>query len=114
MLLVLKKTGVTKFIVWCGAECCARVLDAAQRAGLLAGRHAYVAATLDLHTQPLANFSHGGANITSQSRCTHHTTTTLLYGARRVLYCFCINMCYKLERGIFLLIKYNEQICMKS
>ncbi|KAL4709753.1 hypothetical protein ACJJTC_005556 [Scirpophaga incertulas] len=65
LLLVLKKSGVTKFIVWCGAACCARVLDAAQRVGLLDARHSYVLLTLDLHTVPLAAFSHGGANITT-------------------------------------------------
>jgi hypothetical protein len=63
--LVLKKSGVTKFIVWCEAACCVRVLDAAQRVGLMDARHSYVLVTLDLHTQPLADYSHGGANITT-------------------------------------------------
>ena len=64
LLLVLKKWGATNFIVWCNATCSARVLDAAQRVGLLADRHAYIVAALDLHTVPLADYSYGGANIT--------------------------------------------------
>ncbi|XP_063826529.1 glutamate receptor ionotropic, kainate 2-like [Ostrinia nubilalis] len=65
LLLILKKSGATNFIIWCSAECAVRVLDAAQRVGLLAARHSYVVLTLDLHTQPTADFSHGGANITT-------------------------------------------------
>ncbi|XP_050678603.1 glutamate receptor ionotropic, kainate 2-like isoform X2 [Leptidea sinapis] len=64
LLLVLKKWGASKFIVWCGSACGARVLDAAQRVGLLGERHSYLLPALDLHTLPLAAFSHGGANIT--------------------------------------------------
>ncbi|XP_075975503.1 glutamate receptor ionotropic, kainate 2-like [Anticarsia gemmatalis] len=52
------------FIVWCSAECTVRVLDAAQRVGMLSERHSYIALSLDLHTQALADYSHGGANIT--------------------------------------------------
>ncbi|XP_026318857.1 glutamate receptor ionotropic, kainate 3-like [Hyposmocoma kahamanoa] len=63
-LLVLKKAGATNFIVWCGAECAVRVLDAAQRVGLLGARQSFVVLSLELHTQPLHTFSHGGANIT--------------------------------------------------
>lgn len=62
---MLKKSGAVNFIIWCGPECAVRVLDAAQRVGLLAARHSYVVLTLDLHTQDLEPFSHGGANITS-------------------------------------------------
>ncbi|XP_053604549.1 glutamate receptor ionotropic, kainate 2-like [Plodia interpunctella] len=65
LLLLLKKSGERNFIVWCSAECCTRVLDAAQRAGLLADSHSYILLTLDLHTQPLEPYSHGGANITT-------------------------------------------------
>ncbi|KAJ8716388.1 hypothetical protein PYW07_003015 [Mythimna separata] len=65
LLLVLKKSGLRNFIVWCSAECTVRVLDAAQRVGLLAERHSYIALSLDLHTQPLHDYSHGGANITA-------------------------------------------------
>ncbi|KAL0879832.1 hypothetical protein ABMA27_002372 [Loxostege sticticalis] len=65
LLLVLKKSGAVNFIIWCGPECAVRVLDAAQRVGLLAARHSYVVLTLDLHTQDLEPFSHGGANITT-------------------------------------------------
>lgn len=64
ILLVLKKAGATNFIVWCGAECAVRVLDAAQRVGLLGARQSFVVLSLELHTQPLHTFSHGGANIT--------------------------------------------------
>ncbi|XP_026736704.1 probable glutamate receptor, partial [Trichoplusia ni] len=64
LLLVLKKSGLTNFIVWCNAECSVRVLDAAQRVGLLGERHSYIMLSLDLHTQPLENYSHGGANVT--------------------------------------------------
>ncbi|KAJ8723589.1 hypothetical protein PYW08_003501 [Mythimna loreyi] len=64
LLLVLKKSDLTNFIVWCSAECTVRVLDAAQRVGLLGERHSFIALTLDLHTQPLHDYSHGGANIT--------------------------------------------------
>ncbi|XP_064072284.1 glutamate receptor ionotropic, kainate 2-like [Vanessa tameamea] len=64
LLLVLKKLGAINFIVWCDAECSVRVLDAAQRVGLLADRHSYVLTALDLHTLPLADYSYGGANIT--------------------------------------------------
>ncbi|XP_031766615.2 glutamate receptor ionotropic, kainate 2-like isoform X1 [Galleria mellonella] len=66
LLLLLKKSGSTNFIVWCEtAERALLVLDAAQRVGLLSERHSYIVLTLDLHTQPLANYSHGGANITT-------------------------------------------------
>nr|XP_013189486.1 unnamed protein product [Amyelois transitella] len=65
LLLLLKKSGAMNFIVWCSAACCARVLDAAQRVGLLADTHSYILLTLDLHTQALEPYSHGGANITS-------------------------------------------------
>ncbi|CAH0720303.1 unnamed protein product, partial [Brenthis ino] len=65
LLLVLKKWGATNFIVWCNATCSVRVLDAAQRVGLLADRHSYIMSSLDLHTMSLANYSYGGANITS-------------------------------------------------
>ncbi|KAJ8723365.1 hypothetical protein PYW08_003277 [Mythimna loreyi] len=65
LLLVLKKSGLTNFIVWCSAECTVRVLDAAQRVGLLAEKHSYIALSLDMHTQSLHDFSHGGANITA-------------------------------------------------
>ncbi|KAJ0183044.1 hypothetical protein K1T71_001020 [Dendrolimus kikuchii] len=64
LLLVLKKLGATNFIVWCEAECAVRVLDAAQRVGLLAERHSYIVLSLELHTAPLAAYSHGGANVT--------------------------------------------------
>ncbi|XP_038213920.1 uncharacterized protein LOC119833806 [Zerene cesonia] len=64
LLLVLKKWGAVNFVVWCGAPCSVRVLDAAQRVGLLAERHSYLLPALDLHTLPLAEYSHGGANIT--------------------------------------------------
>lgn len=67
LLLVLKKSGLTNFIVWCSAECTVRVLDAAQRVGLLAEKHSYIALSLDLHTQPLEDYSHGGANVTGES-----------------------------------------------
>ncbi|XP_049872351.1 glutamate receptor ionotropic, kainate 2-like [Pectinophora gossypiella] len=64
LLLVLKKAGFVNFVV-CGSEQDAlRVLDAAQRVGLLAERHAYILLSLELHTQPLEEYSHGGANIT--------------------------------------------------
>lgn len=72
LLLVLKKSGATNFIIWCSVECSTRVLDAAQRVGLLAARHSYLVPALDLHTQPLADFSHGGANITSEPLRTHY------------------------------------------
>nr|XP_013189500.1 unnamed protein product [Amyelois transitella] len=65
LLLLLKKSGAMNFIVWCSAACCARVLDAAQRVGLLADTHSYILLTLDLHTQALEPYSHGGANITT-------------------------------------------------
>ncbi|OWR53304.1 ionotropic glutamate receptor subunit ia [Danaus plexippus plexippus] len=65
LLLVLKKFGAVNFIVWCSAECSVRVLDAAQRVGLLSERHSYLMLSLDLHTLPLEDFSYGGANITS-------------------------------------------------
>ncbi|KAM3960066.1 glutamate receptor ionotropic, kainate 2 [Aphomia sociella] len=65
LLLLLKKTGSLNFIVWCDAECALSVLDAAQRVGMLAERYSYVLLTLDLHTLPLADYSHGGANITT-------------------------------------------------
>ncbi|XP_035449990.2 glutamate receptor ionotropic, kainate 2 isoform X1 [Spodoptera frugiperda] len=65
LLLVLKKSGFTNFIVWCEAACAVRVLDAAQRVGLLAERHSYIVLALDLHTQPLHDYSHGGANVTA-------------------------------------------------
>ncbi|XP_022124667.2 glutamate receptor ionotropic, kainate 2 [Pieris rapae] len=65
LLLILKKWGANKFIVWCEAECSKRVLDAAQRVGLLSERHAYLLPALDLHTLSLDDFSHGGANITA-------------------------------------------------
>ncbi|XP_059045609.1 glutamate receptor ionotropic, kainate 2-like [Achroia grisella] len=66
LLLLLKKSGSTNFIVWCEeAERARLVLDAAQRVGLLSERHSYIVLTVDLHTQPLANYSHGGANITT-------------------------------------------------
>ncbi|XP_072932394.1 glutamate receptor ionotropic, kainate 2-like [Epargyreus clarus] len=64
LLLVLKKYGATNFIIWCEVECAWRVLDAAQRVGLLAARHSYLVLAPDLHTAPLADFSYGGANIT--------------------------------------------------
>lgn len=63
-MLVLKKSGLTNFIVWCNAECSVRVLDAAQRVGLLGEKHSYILLSLDLHTQPLESYSHGGANVT--------------------------------------------------
>ena len=66
LLLVLKKSGLTNFIVWCSAECSVRVLDAAQRVGLLAEKHSYIMLSLDLHTQPLHDYSHGGANVTGE------------------------------------------------
>ncbi|XP_045536085.1 glutamate receptor ionotropic, kainate 2 [Papilio machaon] len=65
LLLVLKKFGAINFIIWCEAECAARVLDAAQRAGLLGARHSYLLLALDFHTLDLASYSHSGANITS-------------------------------------------------
>lgn len=65
ILLVLKKAGAINFIVWCGPECAVRVLDAAQRVGLLGARQSFVVLSLELHTQPLQTFSHGGANITA-------------------------------------------------
>ncbi|CAG5002884.1 unnamed protein product [Parnassius apollo] len=65
LLLVLKKFGATNFIVWCDADCVMRVLDAAQRTGLLGTRHAYVLLSLDMHTRRLDSYSHSGANITS-------------------------------------------------
>lgn len=61
---MLKKSGATNFVIWCSPECTVRVLDAAQRVGLLSERHSYIAVSLDLHTQALADYSHGGANIT--------------------------------------------------
>ncbi|CAB3254202.1 unnamed protein product [Arctia plantaginis] len=64
LLLVLKKSGAINFVIWCSPECTVRVLDAAQRVGLLSERHSYIAVSLDLHTQSLADYSHGGANIT--------------------------------------------------
>lgn len=65
LLLVLKKSDKTNFVVWCDAECAHRVLEAAQRVGLLDQRHEYILpAALDLHTRDLDRFSHGGANIT--------------------------------------------------
>ncbi|CAH2085118.1 unnamed protein product [Euphydryas editha] len=64
LLLVLKNQGAINFIVWCDAECSVRVLDAAQRVGLLADRHSYLLSALDLHTMPLEDYSYGGANIT--------------------------------------------------
>ncbi|CAK1541962.1 unnamed protein product [Leptosia nina] len=64
LLLVLKKWGATKFIVWCDAECSIRVLDAAQRVGLLSERHSYLFPAIDLPTLPLDDYSHGGANLT--------------------------------------------------
>lgn len=66
LLLVLKKSGLTNFIVWCSAESTLRVLDAAQRVGLLAEKHSYIVLSLDLHTQPLHDYSHGGANVTGE------------------------------------------------
>lgn len=68
LLLVLKKQGALNFIVWCDVECNVRVLDAAQRVGLLADRHSYLLTSLDLHTAPLADYSYGGANITGTCR----------------------------------------------
>lgn len=65
LLLVLKKWGAVNFIVWCDAACTVRVLDAAQRVGLLAERHSYLLPALDMHTRDLADYSYGGANITS-------------------------------------------------
>ncbi|XP_068617479.1 glutamate receptor ionotropic, kainate 2-like [Battus philenor] len=65
LLLVLKKFGANNFIIWCEAECAVRVLDAAQRAGLLGARQSYVILALDLHTQDLGRYSHSGANITN-------------------------------------------------
>ncbi|XP_030033794.2 glutamate receptor ionotropic, kainate 2 [Manduca sexta] len=65
LLLVLKRLGVTNFIVWCEAACCERVLDAAQRVGLLSDRHSYIMLSLDLHTRDLEPYSHGGANVTA-------------------------------------------------
>ncbi|XP_041970526.1 glutamate receptor ionotropic, kainate 2-like [Aricia agestis] len=65
LLLVLKKSGARNFIVWSGAVTAVRVLDAAQRVGLLAERHSYLLPVLDLHTETLADFSYGGANITA-------------------------------------------------
>ncbi|XP_039755197.1 glutamate receptor ionotropic, kainate 3-like [Pararge aegeria] len=64
LLLVLKRWGATRFVVWCDAACAVRVLDAAQRAGLLGARHSFLLAALDLHTHPLASYSYGGANVT--------------------------------------------------
>lgn len=90
LMLVLKKLSVTNFIVWCDAECSLRVLDVAQRVGLLSDRHSYIMLSLDLHTQPLADYSHGGANITAlrlfepQSKDVQHMMTLWerQYGAR--------------------------------
>ncbi|CAH2046640.1 unnamed protein product, partial [Iphiclides podalirius] len=65
LLLVLKKFGATNFIIWCEAECAERVLDAAQRAGLLGSRYSYVVLALDFHTRDLHRYSHSGANVTS-------------------------------------------------
>lgn len=62
---MLKKLGATNFIVWCEAECALRVLDAAQRVGLLAERHSYVLLSLELHTAALGEYSYGGANVTA-------------------------------------------------
>ncbi|GBP47226.1 Glutamate receptor ionotropic, kainate 3 [Eumeta japonica] len=64
LLLVLKRSGVQNFAVWCGPECLLRVLDAAQRVGLLSERQSYLLLDLDMHTLHLANYSYGGANIT--------------------------------------------------
>lgn len=47
-----------------------RVLDAAQRVGLLGARQSFVVLSLELHTQPLHTFSHGGANITGTPKTT--------------------------------------------
>ncbi|GBP47227.1 Glutamate receptor ionotropic, kainate 2 [Eumeta japonica] len=64
LLLVLKRSGVENFAVWCGRECILRVLDAAQRVGLLSTRQSYLLLDLDIHTLQLGNYSYGGTNIT--------------------------------------------------
>lgn len=64
--MVLKKAEETNFIIWCSAECALLVLDAAQRVGLLDARHSYVVLAPELHTMPLHDYSHGGANITGE------------------------------------------------
>ncbi|XP_034829420.2 glutamate receptor ionotropic, kainate 3-like [Maniola hyperantus] len=64
LLLVLKRWGAENFVVWCDAACALRVLDAAQRVGLLAARHSYLLSALDVHTRDLHAYSYGGANIT--------------------------------------------------
>lgn len=64
--MVLKKSEETNFIIWCSSECALLVLDAAQRVGLLDERHSYVVLALELHTMPLHDYSHGGANVTGE------------------------------------------------
>lgn len=83
LLLVLKKQGAVNFIVWCDVECNVRVLDAAQRVGLLADRHSYLLTALDLHTAPLADYSYGGANITGYCRDACSLLVLTLIGRKR-------------------------------
>ncbi|XP_023936154.2 glutamate receptor ionotropic, kainate 3-like, partial [Bicyclus anynana] len=65
LLLVLKRWGAARFVVWCDAACAERVLDAAQRAGLLGARHSFLLAAPDLRAERLARYSYGGANVTA-------------------------------------------------
>ncbi|KAI5637683.1 ligated ion channel l-glutamate- and glycine-binding site domain-containing protein [Phthorimaea operculella] len=64
LMLVLKKAGYVNFLVWGDEVQTVRVLDAAQRVGLLAARHSYILLSYEVHTQDLHDYSHGGANIT--------------------------------------------------
>ncbi|KAJ2950838.1 hypothetical protein O0L34_g5181 [Tuta absoluta] len=64
LMLVLKKAGYVNFLVWGDEVATVRVLDAAQRVGLLAARHSYILLSFETHTQDLHDYSHGGANIT--------------------------------------------------
>lgn len=64
-MLVLKKVSADRFIVWCGAECTLRVLEAAQCAGLTRARHSYLLVAADLRAARLEPYSHGGANVTA-------------------------------------------------
>lgn len=66
-MLVLKKGGAVRFVVWCGAACALRVLGAAQRAGLCGARHSFLVAGLGegLRAAQLQAYSHGGANVTA-------------------------------------------------